>query len=142
LIGDAILARTSAAVMLRFGAGLAAAGLTVVVVSQWVVLAVAGFALMGLGLATCLPVLYGVVGHRGAHCDHAAEPGADAGAAAMVARFTTMTYAGVLLAPPLIGWVAEVVGLTWTLAAIIPPLVAVAYAARTVREPQRQPVTL
>jgi MFS family permease len=140
LIGDSILARASAAVMLRFDACLTAAGLTVVVVSPWVALAVAGFALMGLGLATCLPVLYSVVGHLGADRDHGAEPGADAGAAAMVARFTTMTYAGILLAPALIGWVAEVVGLTWTLAAIIPLLVAVAYAARTVRDPQRQPV--
>jgi MFS family permease len=148
LIGDSILARTSAAVMLRLGAGLTAAGLTAVVVSPWLALAVAGFALMGLGLATCLPVLYSVVGHLGADRDHGAEAGAepgaesgaDAGAAAMVARFTTMTYAGILLAPAVIGWVADAVGLTWTLAAIIPLLVAVAYAARTVRDPRRQPV--
>ncbi|MFC0533266.1 MFS transporter [Phytohabitans kaempferiae] len=132
LIGDSILVRTSAAVMLRLGAGLTAAGLTVVVVSPWVALVVAGFALMGLGLATCLPVLYSVVGHLGADRESGSEPGADAGAAAMVARFTTMTYAGILLAPAVIGWVADVVGLTWTLAAIIPLLVAVAYAARTV----------
>ncbi|MGN9913509.1 MFS transporter [Phytohabitans sp. LJ34] len=132
LVGDSILARTSASVMLRLGAGVAAAGLTVVVVSPWVVLAIVGFALMGLGLATCLPVLYSVVGSLGADRDH----GADAGAAAMVARFTSMTYAGILIAPAVIGWVADAVGLTWTLAGIIPLLVAVTYAARTVRDPR------
>ena len=140
LIGDRLLARTSAPVMLRLGAGLTAAGLAVVVVSPWVALAVTGFALMGLGLASCLPVLYSVVGHLGADRDHGAVQGADAGAAAMVARFTTMTYAGILLAPAAIGWAAELVGLTGTLAAIIPPLVAVAYAARAVRDPRRRPV--
>ena len=140
LIGDWLLARTTAAILLRSGAGCAAAGLTVVVLSPWAALAIAGFALLGLGLACCLPVLYSVVGHLGADRDRRADHGADAGAAAMVARFTTMTYAGILLAPAVIGWVAELVGLTWTLAAILPPLVAVAWAARTVRDPRRRPV--
>jgi hypothetical protein len=76
-------------------------------------------------------VLFGVVGHLGA--DRGDVPGA--GAAATVARFSTMTYAGILLAPPIIGWVTELVGLTVTLATLIPLLVAVAYAAGTATRP-------
>jgi hypothetical protein len=135
LVGDAIQARTSAALLLRFGAVTTAAGLTLVVAGPWVWLGIAGFAVMGLGLATSLPVLYGVVGRLGAGEDGAA----DAGTAATVARFTTMTYAGILVAPAVIGWVAEFVGLSWTLAALIPLLLAVAFAAHIADQPSLRP---
>lgn len=125
LVGDRLLARTSAARLLRVGTRTAAGGFAVVVLSPWPVLGVVGFAVVGLGLATPLPVLFGVVGHLGE----------DRGAAAMVARFTTMTYTGILLAPAVLGWVAELVGLTWTLAALIPLLAAVAYPAGAATRP-------
>lgn len=88
-------------------------------------LGVIGFAVMGLGLATPLPVLFGVVGHLGA----GGADGPGSGAALALARFTTMTYAGILLVPAVIGGVADLVGLTWTLAGLIPLLAAVAGAA-------------
>lgn len=66
---------------------------------------------MGLGLATPLPVLFSVIGHLGAD---------GPGAAGLLARFTTMTYSGILLGPALIGWLAQGIGLTWTLTALIP----------------------
>jgi hypothetical protein len=84
-------------------------------------LAVAGFAVMGVGLATPLPVLYGVVGRLGAS--------AGGTAAVAVSRFTTMTYAGVLLGPAAIGRLADTAGLAWTLAALVPALAAVSLAA-------------
>lgn len=120
LVGDRLFARFPARVLVRRGAAIAAGGLLIVVLSPWPVLAVAGFAVMGLGLATPLPVIFSVVGHLGA---------AGGGAAALVARFTTMTYSGILIGPALIGWVAQGIGLTWTLAALIPSLLAVAYHA-------------
>jgi hypothetical protein len=84
-----------------------------------------GFAVMGLGLATPLPVLFGVVGHLGA----GGVDGPGSGAALALARFTTMTYAGILLAPAAIGGFADLVGLTWTLAGLVPLLAAVAGVA-------------
>ncbi|NUP19018.1 MAG: hypothetical protein HOZ81_23590 [Streptomyces sp.] len=88
-------------------------------------LGVVGFGITGLGLATSLPVLFGLVGHFGA--DQADD--ADAGAATMISHFTTMTYAGIFLGPAVIGWVADLVGLTWTLSMLIPLLLAVSAGA-------------
>lgn len=120
LVGDRLYARHPARVLVRLGAIIAAVGLAAVVLSPWPALTVAGFAVMGLGLATPLPVLFSVVGHLGAD---------GAGAAALVARFSTMTYSGILLGPAIIGWLAQGIGLTWTLAALIPLLAIVACGA-------------
>ena len=166
---DRLLARTSVVRMVRVGTTAAAAGLAVVVLSWSTEVAVAGFALLGLGLAAPLPVLFGVVGHLGAdRAEAAGAGGADAGgagaggadaggagaggaeadgagaggagaggggAAVSLARFSTMTYAGILLAPAVIGWFTDLVGLTWTLAALIPLLFGVAYLAGVVIRP-------
>jgi fucose permease len=117
LVGDRLLARRAPHELLRAGVLVAAAGLVIVVVSPWPGLAIAGLAVVGIGLATPLPVLFGAAGRLGG-----------TGAAATVARFSTMTYAGILLAPAIIGAVADLVGLTWTLAALAPLLAAVAAA--------------
>jgi fucose permease len=125
LVGDRLLARGSAAGLLRTGAVLAAVGIALVVLSPWPALGIAGFAVVGVGMATPLPVLFGVVGHLGAGTAETA-----AGAAVLVARFTTLTYAGILLGPAVIGWTTEGIGLTWTLAGLIPALAVVAVGAR------------
>jgi hypothetical protein len=49
-----------------------------------------------------------------------------------VSRFTTLTYAGILLSPPAIGWTAELVGLVPTLTTLAALLALVAAAARRV----------
>jgi MFS family permease len=121
LFGDGLLARHSARTLVRLGTLAAAGGLSIVVLSPWPTLAIIGFAVIGLGLATPLPVLYSVVGHLGSD---------GAGAAGSVARFTTMTYSAILLGPALLGGLAEVIGLGWALAALIPVLCLVARGAR------------
>jgi predicted MFS family arabinose efflux permease len=127
LVGDRLFARFPARVLVRLGTLIAAVGLTMVVLSPWPVLAIAGFAVMGIGLATPLPVLFSVVGHIGAD---------GPGAANLVARFTTMTYSGILVGPALIGALAQAIGLTWTLAAPIPLLAYVAYHATAATRPE------
>jgi fucose permease len=128
LAGDRLFARYPARVLVRLGSAVAAGGLTIVVLSPRPALAIAGFAVIGVGLATPLPVLFSVVGHIGAGGD---------GASALIARFTTMTYSGILLGPALIGWIAQAIGLTWTLAALIPLLSYVAYHAAAATQPDR-----
>jgi MFS family permease len=125
LIGDRIQTRVPAKHLLRWGGAVAAAGMAVVVLSPWAWLGIVGFGITGLGLATSLPVLFGLAGHLGA--DQAGD--ADAGAAAMISHFSTMTYAGIFLGPAVIGWVADLVGLTWTLSMLIPLLLAVSAGA-------------
>ncbi|MEV0721017.1 hypothetical protein AB0H87_41360, partial [Asanoa sp. NPDC050611] len=131
LVGDRLLARRAPHELLRAGTLTAAAGLAVVVLSPWPPLAIAGFAVVGIGLATPLPVLFGAAGHLGA---------ATTGAAPAVARFSTMTYTGILVAPAIIGAAADLIGLTWTLAALAPLLAAV--AAADVGVLTRQPATV
>ncbi|MEU6427344.1 MFS transporter [Microbispora sp. NPDC046973] len=125
LVGDRLSAQHPARVLVRGGTALAAAGLTAVVVAPTPILAIAGFALAGLGLATPLPLIFSAAGHAGT-----AEGGA--GATASVARLTTMTYSAMLLAPALVGRVAQALGLTWTLALLVPLLVTVAWKAHVV----------
>jgi hypothetical protein len=126
LVGDRMRARRPAPVLVRAGAAVGAAGLVLVLLSPWPALSVVGFAVLGAGLAMPLPVLYGVVGHLGA--------------APAIARFTTMTYSGILLAPPAIGWFAEAFGLEPTLAALVPALATVAaLATRATTTPPTTP---
>jgi MFS family permease len=132
LVGDRLLAHGSSALVLRIGTLVAAGGLAIVVLSPWAALGVAGFAVLGLGLATPLPTLFGVVGHLGENRDG----GSAVTSAVMVARFGTMTFTGLLMGPAIIGWVAELVGLAWTLAALIPLLVVVAAAAGATTRPR------
>ena len=121
LVGDRVLSRLTPPVLVRAGTATAALGLVVALASPWPALAVAGFGVMGAGLATPLPVLFGVVGRLGGPQGR--------GAAVNVSRFTTMTYAGILLGPAAIGRVADVAGLAWTLGLLVPALAAVAVAA-------------
>lgn len=129
LVGDRLSARHPARVLVRGGTAMAAAGLTAVVVAPTPILSVAGFALAGLGLATPLPLIFSAAGHTGA------GEGAS-GATAAVARLTTMTYSAMLLAPALVGRLAQALGLTWALALFVPLLVAVAWKAPVVTRAQ------
>jgi MFS family permease len=130
LAGDRLSTRGSSVRLLRMGTLLAAVGMAVVVLSPWPALGIVGFAVLGVGLAAPLPVLFAVVGHLGA--DHS---DGEHHSAVMVARFGTLAFTGLLLAPAVMGWLAEMVGLTWTLAALIPMLVSVAAAAGTTIRP-------
>jgi MFS family permease len=134
LIGDRVQARVSIGTLMRFGILLGAGGLLLAVVSPHPVPAIAGFGILGLGLSTTLPMLFGVVGRLGTQ-----GSGDAAGAATGVARFATMTYAGVLLAPPAIGAIADQVGLGATLLGLVPLLVGVALAATAVTRESRRP---
>ncbi len=86
--------------------------------------AIAGFAVMGLGASVLLPLTFSAVGQADV---------TGPAAAAIVSRFTTFTYAGILLGPAAIGWAAELVGLAWALFALIPVLFAVALLPRLPR---------
>lgn len=121
LVGDRLTMRYGASNLFRVGGLVATVGLAVAVLSPHVAGAVAGFAIVGLGTSLLLPLTFSAAGHAG---------GAGPGAATFVARFTTFTYAGILLGPALIGWLAQVMGLQWTLGLLAPLLGAVALLGR------------
>lgn len=80
----------------RVAAGLAAAGMTVALLSTGPLAAAAGFALVGLGLANVIPLIFSAAGRF---------PGLSPGAG--IAAVATVGYTGFLVGPPALGFVAE-----------------------------------
>jgi MFS family permease len=121
LAGDWLKQRCGGSALFRAGGLLAIAGLAVAVFSPWLALAIAGFAVFGLGASNLIPLTFSAAGRAG---------GDGPAAATALARFTTFTYAGILFGPAVIGWVAQGIGLMWTLSVLIPILGAVAISRR------------
>lgn len=127
LIGDRLALRFGAPALFRTSGLIAAFGLTMALLTPDPLAAVAGFAVTGLGTSVLLPLAFSAAGQG--------SP-ADPSTATLISRFTTFTYAGVLLGPAVIGWSAEVFSLFWTLSALIPMLFAVALLSRLPGRPQ------
>jgi len=107
-VGDWLRARVAAVPLVRASAFLAAAGLAVALAAPMPALAVAGFAVVGLGMSNLVPIFISA---------SARIPGHAPGTA--IAAVATMGYVGFLAGPPVIGAVAEVTSLTLALALIV-----------------------
>lgn len=117
--GDRMRARWSSLALLRGGAALAAAALALVLVSQSVWLALAGFALVGVGLANIVPVLFSAA---------AQVPGV--APAHGISAVASIGYCGFMVGPSLIGFVAHGSSLTAALAMVVGLGVLTALCAR------------
>ncbi|MGH6926182.1 MAG: MFS transporter [Propylenella sp.] len=120
--GDSLRARFGSVALVRWSALLAAAGMTLSLTVPSPLLAVAGFALVGLGLANLVPVFFGAAGRT---------PGKGAGSA--IAAVATVGYSGFLLGPPVIGVIADLSSLAWALGLIVLACLAIAVSAGRVR---------
>ncbi|NUP83820.1 MAG: MFS transporter [Nonomuraea sp.] len=100
LVGDAVVNRFGAVRTVRAGGALAVAGGLLIVVAGHPVVAMAGFALMGLGIAVVVPLCFAAAGHSGPNPSQA------------IAGVATITYTSGLIAPSLIGGVAQATSLT------------------------------
>ncbi|MBN3851838.1 MULTISPECIES: MFS transporter [unclassified Paraburkholderia] len=111
LTGDAVTARIGDRATLVWGGLVAVGGFAVLLVAPVATLALAGFLLIGLGASNIVPVLF-----RRAGAQHTMP------AALAIAAITTTGYAGVLMGPALVGFVAKAVGLEtsfWMLLALL-----------------------
>lgn len=109
--GDAVVMRLGDRRTLRLGGLVAVLGVATLLLAPVAVLSFAGFVLLGLGASNLVPVLFRRAGHQ------RVMPAAFA-----VSAVTTAGYAGVLLGPALIGFLASAVGLSaafWLLAALL-----------------------
>lgn len=104
LYGDQIAERFATASIIRAGALLAAAGFGMALLIGHPYAALVGFACVGLGYACMVPLLYRTA---------ARMPGMVSGTS--IAAVATAGYAGLFAGPPLIGFTAEVVGLSGAL---------------------------
>jgi predicted MFS family arabinose efflux permease len=111
--GDVLTTRLGAAVLLRAGMTLVAVVLGAVLVIGHAVPAVIGFALCGLGIANAVPLLFSAAGRH------------DPPGPSLAATFT-VGYTGFIVGPPLIGFVADRIGLPWTLSVLVAASLAVA----------------
>ena len=124
--GDWLRGRMGSIALVRWSGSLAAVGIIVALISPSPLVAIAGFAAVGLGLANLVPVFFGAAGRI---------PGQTPGAA--IAALATIGYAGFLVGPPVIGFVADATSLTLALGLIVLACAAIAVAANIVEPAQR-----
>jgi len=104
--GDWVRERVSPAVLMSGSAALAAAAMAAVLLIAHPVVALVGFALVGLGFANVVPVLF------------SAAAKVDANPAHGIAVVASVGYLGMMAGPPLIGIIAEHASLTLGLATV------------------------
>ncbi len=122
--GDAMVARLGPVAPLRAANAMAAAGLAAALWSGNVAATLLAFALVGLGVATVAPLVFGAAARR-------ARRGPGHGIAAMA----TVGYGGFLLGPPAIGWIAEATSLRLALSLLAVLAAAIALLTHHLREP-------
>lgn len=118
LTGDRVTRRLGATLVLRMGGGLCAAGFLCVAYVPRTAGALAGFALIGLGASNIVPVLFSAAGAV------ARVPPSVA-----LATVTTIAYAGLLLGPALIGFVADFTSLPVAFVLVAAMLAVIAIGA-------------
>jgi predicted MFS family arabinose efflux permease len=118
ITGDAVVRRLGFELVLRGGMALAALALAVLLLAGTVPVALAGMALVGLGVANGVPLLFSAAGRT-------ANPGP------AIAAVSTMGYVAFLGGPPFIGFLSDAIGLPGALSTIcFAALVVVALGGR------------
>ncbi|MFC6162218.1 MFS transporter [Kribbella jiaozuonensis] len=100
LTGDAVVDRFGAVRTVRWSGVIATLGGLLVVVSPTAAVAMAGFGLIGVGIAVVVPLAFAAAGHTGPNPSQA------------IAGVATITYASGLVAPSIIGGIAQASNLT------------------------------
>ena len=106
--GDWVRARVRSATLLRASGVLGAVGMALALAVPHPAVALAGFALVGLGFANIVPVLFSAA---------AQQPGI--APAHGIAAVASMGYFGMMAGPPMIGFLAEAWSLTVGMMAVI-----------------------
>ena len=107
-VGDRVRARLSERTVVVGGALVSALAMTVVLLSANTGVAIVGFAVVGIGLATIVPILYNAATR---------VPGVTRAAA--IASVSSIGYLGFMIGPPIIGGIAQSTSLTIAMATLI-----------------------
>ncbi|WP_171668706.1 MFS transporter [Ruegeria sp. HKCCD4884] len=122
LAGAFVITRFGPVATARFGGLCAALGVFGVVSAVAPELALAGFALMGVGYAVIMPLAF-----SRAASDLDVPPGQ------AIASVATLGYGGLLIGPPLIGFLAELFGLHLAFSVLLPLAVLIIVLAGALR---------
>lgn len=125
LFGDRLRLRFEDVALVRALGLSAIAGILLALFGGRVGFSIAGFALVGLGLSVVVPILIGAAGNR---------PGIEPSSG--VAAVASFGYGGLLLGPPLIGMLAEHVGLRLALLVVVGLCAGLVLQAQLVRRPE------
>lgn len=98
--GDRVVARLGPAVVMAAGGIAISCGIALAVATPYFVVGCIGFALVGLGAANVVPVVFSAAAGHGGERPEAA-----------LAAVATIGYSGFLMGPPAIGWIAAHSGL-------------------------------
>ena len=101
LLGDRIVRRYGPVWTVRVGGVIAAAGAVIIVLARHPAAGIVGFAALGLGIATVVPLAFAAAGRRGGDTESS------------VAGIATITYTSGLLAGPSIGALGSAVSLSF-----------------------------
>ncbi len=121
LVGDRVATHIGAVRLVRWGCYLAAAGMLLAVTAPPLALDIIGFGLVGLGLGNIAPLVFSAA---------VRVPGMSPTASAPAV--VSLGYAGFLIGPVVIGFVAHEVSLPVSLAQVALLLMAISFAARAV----------
>ena len=122
LTGDRIVVRLGSKAIVIGGSLIAAAGLALATLVPFWAAAIIGYALVGVGCSNIVPVMFSLAGKQDEMPESIAVP-----------AITTMGYAGILLGPAFIGYVAHASSLGVALLIVAVMLVGVAVSARMLK---------
>ncbi len=131
MVGDRVVDRFGRVPTVRLGGAAAAVGALTVALARGPALAIAGFALIGLGVAVVVPLAFTAAGNAGP------RPGQQ------IAGVATIAYGAGLVAPATVGGVAHASSLSvsFVLVAVLAALVALGAGALRHRPGPADPVT-
>jgi MFS family permease len=105
--GDWLVTKYGIKKMLQFSGILITTGLLTSVFFPYLISATIGFLLVGFGVSSVVPVVYGMAGRS------ATMPASTA-----LASVSTISFLGFLVGPPLIGFIAQGISLRWSFALV------------------------
>ncbi len=123
--GDAVVDRFGAVRTVRWSGVIATLGGVLVVVASHPVVAMMGFGLIGIGIAVAVPLAFAAAGHTGPNPSQA------------IAGVATITYASGLVAPSIIGGIAQASNLTISFIVVTALAVGLAVFAPVLRTHSR-----
>ncbi|MBC7868118.1 MAG: MFS transporter, partial [Gloeobacteraceae cyanobacterium ES-bin-316] len=121
-IADWLVTKFGVRPMLQFSGIVITIGLLTAVIFPYILPATIGFLLVGLGVSSVVPLVYGLAGKS-----KTMLPGV------ALAAVSTIGFLGFLIGPPLIGFIAQASGLRWSFTVIALIGLATAILARKVK---------
>ncbi|MEO5683143.1 MAG: MFS transporter [Chitinophagaceae bacterium] len=123
-LGDSLVTKLGIKKVLQLSATFIATGLFVSILFPYMVTAVIGFLLVGLGVSSVVPLVYSLAGKSGTM-----KPGL------ALAAVSSISFLGFLIGPPLIGFIAQAGGLRLSFAVIAVVGLFPALLANKIKEP-------